>query len=72
MIGEGMKVQFVPAFLESKVLTPEERRDFTHTGTVTYINWEHRMFWVEFEAGGTKQREAFQFYDIGKQVKVIG
>lgn len=72
MIGEGMKVRFVPSFNDSVTYTPEERRAATITGTVVYINWVHKCLWVEFDCGGTKQREAFSFMDIGTAVTVCG
>ena len=72
MIGEGMKVRFVPGFNDSKVFSIEERRAARITGTVIHINWEHEWFTVEFDCGGTKQREAFKFCDIGSVVKVCG
>lgn len=72
MIGEGMKVRFVPSFNDSKTLTPQERREMSVTGVVTYINWEHQNFCVEFGHSGTKQRETFLFRDIGEAVTVIG
>ena len=72
MISEGMKVRFVPSFNNSVVFTPEERNAASITGTIIYINWGHECFWVEFDCGGTKQREAFRFVDIGTAVTVCG
>ena len=72
MIGEGMKVRFVPGFADSKTLTPEERRMYSVTGVVDSINWEHRHFCVEFGHEGTRQRETFLFGDIGTAVTIIG
>ena len=72
MLGEGMNVRFVPSFNDSKTLTPQERREFSVTGKVVYINWEHGNFCVEFGHEGTKQRETFLFRDIGEAVSVIG
>ena len=72
MISEGMKVRFVPSFNNSVVFTPEERKAASITGTIIYINWEHECFWAEFDCGGTKQREAFRFVDIGTAVTVCG
>lgn len=72
MIGEGMKVRFIPAFAQSKIDDEAERRRKTVTGTIFMVNWEHRLFWVEFECGGTRQVESFQFMDIGQAVSICG
>jgi hypothetical protein len=72
MLGEGMRVRFVPGFNDSKTYTPEEWRMFSVTGKVVFINWEHENFCVEFEMNGTKQRETFLFRDVGQAVLVIG
>jgi hypothetical protein len=72
MIGEGMKVRFIPMFAQSKIDDEAEKRRKTVTGTITYINWEHRMFWVEFDCGGSKQKESFHLWDIGNGVKLLG
>lgn len=72
MIGEGMKVQFVPSFAQSKIDTPEEAWAKHVTGTIIFVNWEHRVFFVEYYAGDTRQVETFQFFDIGKSVKILG
>lgn len=72
MIGEGMKVRFVPSFARGMNDSPEELAAKTITGTICYINWEHQNFTVEFDCGGTKQKESFRFWEIGKAVKVIG
>ena len=72
MINVGRKVLFVPGINDSKVLSPEERKPLMITGSVVYINWEHKWFEVEFDCGGTKQRESFKFCDIGSVVKICG
>ena len=72
MIGEGMKVAFVPACNDSTVLSPAERRAATITGKVAYINHEHRYFTVEYGCGSKKQYESFNFHDVGKAVTVYG
>ena len=72
MIGEGMKVLFIPGFNCSKMISPAERKAASITGIITYINWEHKCFWVEFDCGGTKQRETFKFVDVGTAVTVCG
>lgn len=71
MIGEGMQVRFVPHFNRGAVDSPDELRAKTISGKIVYINWEHKVFWVEFYAG-TKQREAFKFCQIGKDVTICG
>ena len=72
MIGEGLKVRFIPTFARNMHDTIEELAEKTITGTICYINWEHQNFTVEFDCGGTKQKESFRFWEIGKAVKVIG
>lgn len=72
MIGIDMKVRFVPSFRDSTVMTPEERKEATVTGTVVYINYEHKMFMVEFEDNGAVFKESFKFSDCGKTVTVCG
>ena len=72
MIGEGMKVRFIPHFAESTKYTPEERREAAVTATVVYINWEHKCFTVEWESIGGTLRETFKLWEIGEKVKVVG
>lgn len=67
----GAKVRFVPAYFESKVLSPADRRALSVTGRVIYINERNKYFVAEYPCGNEKQREAFNFVDIGKAVKVI-
>lgn len=45
--------------------------DFTYSGKVTYVNYEHRWFSIEYELGGVHQRTSFNFVDIGDNVIVI-
>ena len=72
MIGEGMKVRFVPYDLESEKLTDEDRLEATRIAKVVYINWEHRYFTTEWSANGAKRRESFKFSEIGKKVFICG
>lgn len=72
MIGVGMKVSFVPGFTPFVSWGLEKCKDDYIEGTIAYINWEHQNFTVEFDCGGTKQREAFKFSQIGAEVKVHG
>lgn len=72
MIGEGMKVQFIPATLPSGILTPAEKKKAMVVGTVDYINYQHKYFSVAYKCGKTKQHESFKFCDIGKTVTIIG
>jgi hypothetical protein len=69
-ILEGMKVSFVPGFVPFADWSLNQCKDEYITGTITYINWEKRNFTVEFDCGGTTQREAFKFSQIGEEVKV--
>ncbi len=72
MIGEGMKVRFVPAFAPKADWYMPTRDGEYVTGTITYINWEHKHFVAEFDCGDSKQRESFKFSEIGERVSVIG
>jgi hypothetical protein len=72
MLGEGMKVRFVPNFADSEKFTPGERRAAQITGEIVFINYEHGNFCVEFDTNGSKQRETFLFRDVGQAVSVIG
>lgn len=72
MIGEGMKVRFVPHWNDSKTVTPAERKAAMITGTVVLINWENKVFWIEYGLDGRKQKEAFKFCQIGTEVIVCG
>ena len=70
MIGQGMKVRFIPATLPSGIFTPAEKKKATIVGTVVYINWEHRYFTAEYDCGETKQYESFKFCDIDENVHI--
>lgn len=72
MIGEGMKVRFVPYYAYSQIASTEENWRNAVTGTICYINWEHKYFTVEYDCGGTIQKESFKFWEIGKAVKLCG
>jgi hypothetical protein len=72
MIGQGMKVRFTPFFSVNAIDTKEEAARRMITGTIAYINWANKCFWIAFACGGTKQMECFKFSQIGKDVVVIG
>lgn len=72
MIGIDMKAWFVPSFMESDVLTPEERKERTVRGDIIYVNYAHKIFTVAFEAGDKVLKETFNFVDCGKSVRVRG
>ena len=72
MIGEGMKVRFVPLFNRAEHDSQAETRAKSITGKIVYINWEHKFFMVEYGCGDSKQRESFKFFEIGERVSVIG
>lgn len=71
-ILEGMKVSFIPGFVPFADWSLSRCTDEYIEGEITYINWEHQNFTVEFTCGGSKQREAFKFTQIGGEVKVRG
>jgi hypothetical protein len=72
MIGQGMRVLFKPSFTITKFDSPEDAAVNRIVGTVTLVNWKHRMFTVEYECGDSIQRESFKFSQIGKDVTVCG
>lgn len=72
MIGIGMKVSFVPAFVPGSQNWIKPDPSEIVTGTIVYIHWEHKYFTVEFKCGDTMQRESFKFFQIGKSVKIRG
>ena len=72
MIGEGMKVRFVPMFNRGEKDTEAEIKANSITGKIVYINWENKFFMVEFKCGDSIQRESFKFFEIGERVSVIG
>ena len=69
-IREGMKARFEPTAFSFG--SGSHTDQITVVGTVKYVNWDHRVFTVEYEAGGTIQTEAFHFFDIGKTVTLYG
>lgn len=72
MMSVGMNARFVPFYDESQKLTPAERREMSISGTISYINWKHKFFTVEWESCGATCRESFKFWEIGKRVTVGG
>lgn len=72
MIGIDMKAWFVPAHMDSPVMTPKERKEATVMGNIVYVNYAHKIFTVEFPAGSKLLKETFNFSDCGKTVTVRG
>ena len=71
MIGEGMTVSFVPSFAPKSDWAMDRDDSEYVTGTIDYINWEHKHFIVVFDCGGIKMRESFKFSQIGKDITVL-
>lgn len=69
MIEAGQKVTFDP-FGQVIGFCAELNRGNYVTGTVVYVNKEHRWFSVEY--GDPKARTSFNFWDIGKVVEICG
>ena len=67
MIQVGQKVEFDP-FEYLTGYGVEDIRGETVTGTVDYVNYEHRWFSVVFE----NSRHSFKFHDIGEVVTICG
>lgn len=72
MIAIDMMARFVPSFVDSSKLTPEERRVATVRGNIIYVNYAHKYFTVEYESKGVTYKESFNFSDCGKTVHVRG
>jgi hypothetical protein len=72
MIFEGAKVQFIPSINKWTKEGQPETPGKTVTGKITQVNWQNRVFFVEYKLGDSKQTEAFKFFDIGKSVKILG
>ena len=63
-IRVGAKCTFVPSHqLSCKVDNPNLSKHQTVTGTITYVNYAHRIFRVEYRAGkrGSVLSECFKF-----------
>lgn len=71
MIGEGMKVRFVPAASVGDHMGWQRKREAV-VGTIVHINWQHKHFTAEYDCGGSKQKENFKFCDIGEAVIICG
>lgn len=71
-IREGMKVSFVPGFVPFADWSLAKCSDEYIDGVITFINWDHQNFTVEFDCGSTKQREAFKFSQLGGEVRLNG
>ena len=65
-----MEARFIPSFDIKQTKGWSEQGLRTVTGTVVYINWEHRYFTCEFECGRSKMRESFKFAEEGQTVKL--
>ena len=70
MIFEGAKVQFTPS--HHKWTKEGQQNCPVVTGRISKVNWRNRVFFCEYKAGDSIQTEAFQFFDIGKSVKILG
>lgn len=69
MITVDEKVKFDP-FSTIQGFASEDNRGNLVTGTVVYVNYEHKWFSVEY--GEPKMRTSFKFCDIGQAVKICG
>ena len=68
MVVVGDTVRFDP-FEEITGFGSDANRGNIVSGTVVFVNHEHKWFSVEY---GNKQRTSFKFCDIGKAVKIRG
>ena len=67
MVVVEQKVRF-DVFKDIKMV---DRTPCIVTGTVYDVNYAHKVFHVEYEMAGTKQRTSFKFSDIGEKVRVV-
>ena len=67
MISVGAKVRFCPHYMRKEHDGGNMQRI---TGTISYVNWNHKVFTVEYKSGDTTQIEAFKFFDIGNAVTI--
>jgi hypothetical protein len=72
MIGEGLRVRFVPVSAINNDQYHFKGKKDAVDGKIVYINWQHKYFTAEYDCCGSKQKESFQFCDIGKAVTIIG
>lgn len=72
MIELGQEVNFIPNWNIRNIDSKAERNSKTVTGTVIYVNHQHRTFIVEYPCGGTMQKETFKFSDISEEVQTVG
>lgn len=58
----GAKVKFIPGFLVEKKDYPEDRKQLVSvTGTICYVNHEHRMFRAVYKLNGRTLGQSFKF-----------
>lgn len=69
MVEIGQKVRFDPFMLDMGVGLSDLRGNVV-TGTVVYVNEDHKWFSVEF--GNPTSRTSFNFADIDKVVEICG
>ena len=69
MVIIGDTVEFDPFETITGFASDDCRGNYV-TGTVVYVNYEHKWFSVEY--GDPKARTSFNFCDIGTAVKVCG
>lgn len=72
MIKIGQEVQFIPRFCMGEKFAPGFKRQITRVfGSVIFVNPRNQFFVAEYDLCGVKLREGFQFYDIGKVVRIL-
>ena len=68
MVEVGQKVRFDAfGFMDNQGIL---REHLYTTGTVVYVNEEHKWFSVEY--GDPKALTSFKFCEIGSEVKICG
>ncbi len=72
MVDIGQTMRFVPHFLTNQKEDEAQKRKSMITGKVIAVNSQHKHFTVEFNCGGTMQKETFQSFDIGKDIHFAG
>ena len=67
MVKVNQRVRF--DVFEDMICIKDKRRAMV-TGTVVGVNYNHKVFHVEYKIGNTMQRTSFKFCDIGKKVHI--
>lgn len=71
MVYLGQEMRYVPCYSKGENDGEPEKRAKSVTGTVIYVNREHKYFTVESHCGGVVHRESFKFSQIAKDIHIV-